>query len=143
MTAKSAIPAVFAALYAVLNVSAITTLGCAVYDFVPVPPAYPYLRLQSPTENRLDTFGKAGKTLTVQAHVYANTGDTAAGSSQVQAILSAIAQLTNYVALNLTGSGFDLIFCRPEDAHDAGDEEVGGVILKHYIQLIRVEVMES
>lgn len=142
MTAKSAIPSVWNAVYALLNVPAITsTLGCAVYDHVPQAPTFPYARLQSPTENRLDTMAKAGKTLTLQVHVFTSS-DNYEGGGKAQAIVSKVSELLNYPVIDLTASGFDCLFCRPEDAFDAGDDDLNGVIVKHYVQTIRVEVME-
>jgi hypothetical protein len=142
VTAKSAIPAVWNAVYALLNVSAITTtLNCAVYDHVPQTPSFPYLRMQSPTENRLDTMGKAGKTLTLQVHVFTSS-DNYEGGGRAQAIVSKVSELLNYPVIDLTASGFDCLFCRPEDAADLGDEDIDGVTVKHYMQTVRVEVME-
>jgi hypothetical protein len=147
VTAKSAVPAVWAAVYAALNVSAITTtLACAVYDHVPQPPAFPYLRVQSPTETRLDTMTKAGKDITLQVHVF-STSDAYEGAGQAQAIASKVSELLNYPSVttspfDLTASGFDCLMCRPEELIDEGDENVGGVTIKHYVQMVRVWVME-
>jgi hypothetical protein len=147
VSGASALPAVWAAVYTALNVAAITsTLGCAVYDDVPQGSAYPYLRMQSPTENRLDTMGKAGKDITLQLHVF-SSNDSYDGGGQAQAIVSAACTLLNYPStttapFDLTASGFDCLMCRPEDLHDAGDEDAGGVLIKHYVQTVRVWVME-
>lgn len=144
--ATSAIAPIRAALMAVLNVSALTAapptgVGCPVYDFIAQEGrAYPYAVLQSPTENRLDTFSRAGHSTTFQVHIFASTDDVE-GSGQAEAILAKVFELTNYAPLNLSGSGFDLIFCRPEDAADLGDEDYDGVVVKHYLQTVRVEVM--
>ncbi len=144
MTAKSAIPAVAVAVYSALNVAAITTtLGCPVYDNVPQAAPFPYIKLGSWTENRLDTMSKAGKDLTLQVHVFSSY----AGGAEAQAILAKVSQLLNYPStttapFDLTASGFDCLMCRPEDAHDAGAELVAGVNVQHYVQSVRVWLME-
>src|SRR5687768_5903862 len=122
MPNKSALPYVFPAVLGLLNVSAITsTLGCAVLDHVPQGQVCPYIVLQSPTENRDDRMGRAGKNITIQAHVHTSS-DQVEGSGQVQDIVSKIEELTEYPSLNLTGSGFVATMCRSEDVIDAGDE---------------------
>ena len=140
MSHISAMPAVWNAIYAALNVSSMTTtLGCAVYDHVPQPAPNVYLRMSSPTENRMDTFGADGKDVTVQLHIHTSS-DVYRGGGKAQAILSHAITLLHHVSL--TVSGQSLLVCAYEDGFDAGDEEINGVIYKHYVGTFRVRVME-
>ena len=141
MPHMSALPAIWAAIYTALNVSAITsTLGCGVYDHVPQAPTFPYLRMQSPTETRQDTFGKAGKDCTVQVHFFTSS-ETYEGAGRAQALLSAVIGLLHYVPFAVTG--FDHLACQYENGFDAGDDDVNGQVIKHYVATFRVQVMET
>jgi hypothetical protein len=135
--ATSALPVVLDALYAVLDAAEI---GAPVLRCVPQGPTYPYVTLRSATENRSDTFGRKGKTLLVQAHVYTSS-EGYAGPGQALAILSQINSALEYAPLSLTG--WDCLVCRPEDCIDAGAEVVDGVTYEHWVQTIRVEVMPN
>ena len=110
MPHKSALPAVWASMYAALNVAAITTtLECPVYDHVPQAPTFPYLRMGSATENRQDTFGKAGKVCRVEVHIFTSAEDYE-GAGQAQAILSAVIGVLHYEPLTI--AGHELLACQ-------------------------------
>jgi hypothetical protein len=137
---KSALPAIWAAVYTALNVSALTsTLGCGVYDQIPRKPVFPYLRISSPTEVPDDTFGSAGKACTVQLHIFTSAAGFE-GAPQAQAILSAAIGLLHHVPF--TVFGHDLLICEYEIGIDAGDDDVNGVQIKHYVATFRVLVMQ-
>jgi hypothetical protein len=135
--ATSAFPVVSQAL---LTLLADASLGATVYEYVPQNPDYPHVTLRSITENRLDTFGRAGKSLLLQAHVFTSSAEYA-GPGQAHDIIAAISAATNYAPLTLTG--FDCLVCRPEDAFDAGTDTVNGIVYEHYVQTIRVDVMPA
>jgi hypothetical protein len=135
--ATSALPVVTSALYGLLESAG---LSANVYRYVPQKPAFPYVTIKSGTENRLDTFGRAGKSLLLQVHVHTSSAQYA-GDGQALAILAAIHAATNYAKPTL--AGFDCLVCRPEDAFDAGTETVNGVDYYHFVQTIRVEVMPA
>jgi hypothetical protein len=138
--ATSALPIVTELLYSLLDAAG---LSATVYEYVPQNPTFPYVTLKSFTENRLDTFGRPGKSILAQAHVFTSSQQHA-GAGQAHAI---IAEVNTAVTLNLAQrdalgiDGFDCIKCVPEDAFDAGAEEVDGVSYEHYVQTVRVEVM--
>lgn len=136
MPSTSALPAVWSAVYAALDVTAITsTLGCAVYDHVPQTPTFPYLRLQSPTNNPLRAMGNFGGDTTVQLHIF-TSADQHRGAGKAQAILSKCGELLDNASLLI--SGFTLHGVLLENEFDAGDEEVNGVPIKHYVGVFRV-----
>jgi hypothetical protein len=132
----SALPVIWTAIFNALNVAAITdTLGCAVYDHVPQSPSFPYLRLESPTENPQRTMGTLGTNSTIQVHIFTSS-DAHEGASKAQAILSQCVTLLEGAALSL--AGFDLDGVLYENGFEAGDEDVNGVQVKHYVASFRI-----
>ena len=141
MPHQSALPAIWTAIFTALDVASITTtLGCGVYDQVPQPPTFPYLRVSAPTETRQDTFGKAGKDCTIQVHIF-TASDGYEGGPRAQAILSQVIALLHYVAFSV--SGHDLLACQYEQGIDAGDDDVNAQLVKHYVATFRIQVMET
>lgn len=139
--AQSALPAIWDAVYAALNVPAMTTtLSCDVHDHVPADPTFPYLRMSSPTENRQDTFGKDGKYVTFQLHIFTSSDDYE-GAGQAQGILNAAITLLHEVPLVIAGQV--LIICQYENGFDAGDDDVEGTTVKHYVGMFGVQVLEA
>ena len=140
MAGQSALGAIWSAVYGALNVSSLTsTLSCAVYDHVPQRPTFPYVRLQSPTETKLDTFAADGKDCTIQVHIF-TSGDAYRGAGKAQAILSEVIDLLHNATLTVTGHS--LLMCQYDNGFDAGDDDVNGVLVKHYVATFRLWVME-
>ena len=138
MAYTSALGPISVAVYAALNVPALTTtLSCGVYDDVPRGAAFPYVRIAGETEVRLDTMGQAGKSCTLQVHIFSQHQ----GDQEAQAIASQVIALLHYQSL--TVSGYELIAVQHDQTLNAGDETVNGLATRHYVVLFRIEVMQT
>lgn len=138
MTANASIlPVLWPALYALLNVPAITTtLGCAVYDHVPQPrPSGRYLVLVSPTEIPERCMGNLGSNTTFQVHIYTHSDDYE-GAGLAQRILSAVIGILEPAVPALAGFAVDGILY--ENGFEGGDEDVEGVTYTQYIAIFRI-----
>jgi hypothetical protein len=134
----SAIDQVTDAVHGALDVSGMTALATGgVYTNVPQAPTFPYVRVGQPTENRMDTMGRAGKTVSIQVHIFSdNTGPT-----QAAGILSKAIELLHYQAL--TVSGHSTMAVQYQTGFDAGDEVINGVTVYHYVAIFDVIVQQS
>lgn len=138
MAHLSAIDAVLTALYTALNVAGMTALATGgVYTNVPQKTAFPYVRLDSPTENRLDTMGRAGKTVSVQVHIFSDNS----GPTQAAGILSKAIELLHYQTISVTGH--TVLAVQYQTGFDAGDEVINGVSVYHYVGIFDVIVQQS
>lgn len=99
---RSAEKAVKAAVYAALNVAALTsTLGVAVYGKVQQAPLYPHVRIDAAGELANSTFGLNGKDCRSYIQVFAHSEEQALViQSQVIALLNPVG---NYHALAVSG----------------------------------------
>lgn len=138
MAHLSAIDAVLEAIYDALNVAAMTTLATGgVHTDVPQATAFPYVRIDSPVEGRLDTMGRAGKTVSVQVHAFSDYQ----GPTKAAAILSKAVELLHYAAISV--AGHSTIAVQYQGGVDAGDETVNGVTVYHYVGTFDVMVQQS
>ena len=129
---------VMAAIYAALNVTAITTtLACGVYDDVPRDAAFPYIHLSTPSGIPWDTFGSAGKQRVLQVHIYS----TYEGGTEANSIADKVMELLQYQALSV--SGHTLCGLQYESDTDASYEDDGGVKVVHRVVSFRVTVQEA
>jgi hypothetical protein len=134
----SALASVTDAVYDLLESA---SLNATVYRYIPQNPSYPYVTLRSGVETRQGRFSEAtGKSLLLQAHVFTSS-QTYAGAQQALDLVAAISEAMEYAALTVTG--WTVVFCRPEQSLDAGEETVDGVVYQHYIVFIRVEVLPA
>lgn len=137
MAQLSAIDAVLDAVFDALNVAGMTALVTGVYTFVPQATALPYVRIDSPVESRLDTMGRAGKTVSVQVHAFSDYQ----GPTKAALILSKAVELLHYATL--TVSGHSVIAVQYQGGVDAGDEVINGVPVYHYVGTFDVMVQQS
>lgn len=138
MAQLSAIDAVTEAIYDALSVAGMTALATGgVHTFVPQATALPYVRIDSPVESRMDTMGRAGKTVSVNVHAFSdNEGPTIAAQ-----ILSKAVELLHYATL--TVAGHTTVAVQYQGGNDAGDEIVNGVTVYHYVGTFDVTVQQS
>lgn len=138
MAQLSAIDAVTDAVFDALNVAGMTALATAgVFTNVPQGTAFPYVRIDSPVESRLDTMGRAGKTVSISVHAFSNY----AGPTKAAEMLSKAVELLHYAAL--TVAGHSVIAVQYQGGNDAGDEIVNGVTVYHYVGTFDVMVQQS
>jgi len=139
MSGKSAVVDVLTATFTALNVAGLTSLlgTTGVRNNAPDDPAFPYVRIEVPDEERWDTFGKAGKEQIVWAHVFSQyRGDTEAVD-----IVSKVIELLNEVAHSVSSHAlarFDF-----ERHFQGGDELIQGKRTTHRIVQFRVNVQQT
>lgn len=139
MAHLSAIDPVTEAIVDALNVSAMkSTLATGgVWANVPQATTFPYVRVDSPIETRMDTMGRAGKTVSISVHAFSNY----AGPTKAAAIISKAVELLHYAALMV--AGHTVVAVQYESGQDAGDEVVNGVTVYHYVGIFKVTVQQS
>ena len=97
------------AIYAALNVSAITTtLACGVYDEVTEGNTYPFISLGEETTIDFSTKTSVGSETTINIHIWSQYK----GSKQTKEIMDKVHDLLHDI--NLTVTGFNLINLRFE-----------------------------
>lgn len=77
----------------------VTTLGAAVYDFVPDSAPFPYVTIGDVTEAPNDTMGRTGRDMTVTVHIWSQY----AGNKQVMQIADRVDDLLDRWAVTVTG----------------------------------------
>ena len=139
MAHKTSAKEILTATFTALNVSGMTSLlgATGVTNTFPQDPTYPYVRLESPSGSRWDTFGKAGKERFVFVHVFSQ----AKGDDEVIDVLDKALELLHYVALSV--SGHDLVRYQFDGDFDGADEVIQGVQTVHKIARFKVNVQES
>lgn len=76
-----------------------STLGAAVYDFVPDSAAFPYVTIGDVTEAPNDTMGRTGRDMTVTVHTWSQ----AEGNKQVMQIADRVDDLLDRWSPTVTG----------------------------------------
>jgi hypothetical protein len=121
-----------------LNVAGMTALAIGgVWANVPQATAFPYVRVDSPIETRLDTFGRAGKSVSISVHAFSDYK----GPTKAAAIINKAVELLHYATVSV--SGHSTIAVQYETGFDAGDEEVNGKRIYHYVGIFNVMVQQS
>ena len=136
MAQQSATEAVLAAIYAALNVAAMTAL-CTVHNGVPQTTTFPYLRTGDAQETREDCMGAPGKNVLVRLHIFSQSRSDLESSR----ILSKAVELLHYQAL--TVSGHTLIACQYQQAFNGGTENVGAIETRHTVAEFTVIVRQA
>lgn len=122
-------------------IDTLQSAGVPVVEYVEQNPQFPYVILQSGVETRAPyRFGQLGKSILLQAHIF-TSGDDYAGSEDALDIAADIERATEYASLTVTG--WDVVFCRPEQTIDAGRETINGVPYEHYVVFLRVECVPT
>jgi hypothetical protein len=136
MPTTLALSPVLAAVYALLNVSALTALvGSRIYDDVPQAPTYPFVVYDIGEEN-VGGFGTVGPVL-CRLRVYAYS--EYAGTKELQDILNVVKGLLKDQALTATGfAQCGRIFY--DDTPKAVLEEINGVTCREMASNYRIFV---
>jgi hypothetical protein len=138
MAQQSAMLAVLAAVYGVLNVSSLTTLATGgVHNGVPQTAVFPYVRLGEATESREDCMGQPGKDVLVRLHVFERGRTDAA----VLAIVSKVQELLHYATFAVTNH--TLVCSQHQQSYAAGTENINGVEARHYVVEVLVTVRQT
>ena len=139
MANKSSAKEIITATFTALNVSGLTSLlgTTAVKNAIPLNPAYPYVRLESPTGSRWDTFQKAGKERFVFVHVFSQYR----GDLEAIDIIDKVIDLLHYIGHSV--SGHDLARYQYDGDFDGADEVLQGKMTLHKIVRFKVNVQES
>jgi hypothetical protein len=126
------------ALYGALNRAPLTTtLGCAVYDYIPQSATPPVVRIDVIPGEPWDTLTRAGHQHLAEIHVFT----TYAGAQQMAHIVDAVIGMLDAVALAVVGQQ---VYTVQRMAHRAADDEViGGVRTAHRILPFRVWIAEG
>lgn len=100
-TGKTALPAVQAAVMAVLAADAtlMAAVTGGVWDYVPANPTWPYVCLESASEEPFDTYGRQGRTVRLTLAIFSEYQ----GRSEQFAILDALVRLLRHVDLDTAG----------------------------------------
>ena len=139
MAHLSAIDAVTETIVDALNVSAMkSTLATnGVYAHVPQGTDPPYVRVDSPVETRMDTMGKAGKTVSLNVHAFSDYK----GPTKAAQMISKAVELLHYQSLSV--AGHTTVAVQYDGGTDAGDEIVNGKTVYHYVGTFNVTVQQS
>lgn len=139
MANKTSAKEILTATFTALNVNGLTTLLSAtgvVNDF-PLDPGFPFVRVESPSGERWDTFGKAGKERVVDIHVFSQYR----GDLEAIDIQDKIVDLLHYVGHSV--SGHALARYQYDGDLDGADEVIQGTVTRHKIVRFKVNVQES
>jgi hypothetical protein len=136
---RTAVNAVLTGTFTALNVAGMTSLLSAtgVRNDIPDDPLYPYVRIEAPTEERWDTFGRDGKELLVWVHVFSQ----ARGDNESLTIASKAIELLHYVSVSVASHALARYQL---DQHFTGAHEVvAGVTTYHRIVQFRVKAQQT
>ena len=138
MPQQSAIEAVLTAVYAALNVAAMTALATGgVHNGLPATVSYPFVRIGDCTETREDCMGQPGKDVLVRVHVFAQGRTDLA----VSRILSKVNELLHYATFAVTGH--TLVSSQFQQSFPAGTENINGVEVRHHEAEVLVTVRQT
>jgi hypothetical protein len=138
MAFVSAIDQVMTAIVGALKVPAMEALAPGgIYTGVPQGTALPYVRVDSASETRLDTMGRAGRTVTIQVHAFSDYR----GPKRAMQIISKAVELLHYATLSV--GGHTTLAVQYQTGLDAGDEVIDGQAVYHYVGMFDVLVQQT
>ena len=136
---RSALVALVAAVYSALNVSTLTDelSATGIRNDVPQDAAFPYVRLEAPSEIPWETFGRPGKRILIAVHVFSQY----AGDAEALTIASRILSLLQHARPMVTDhavAAFEL-----EDHTTGAEELLAGVTTSHRVLTFRVRLQQT
>lgn len=136
-TAQSALEPIAAAIYTALNGSVTFTALSPILNEVPQGQLRPYTILENFTEVPWNTMGEFGKTVTFQLHIISD----ATGDREGIRILNAAIGALDYQKFAVTNH--KMVQCKYEHLQHWTEEAIGGVKVRHFVPIFRVDVTQS